>query len=176
MSKIWVTSDWHFCHDRDFIYKPRGFSSVEEMNEMIIENHNKVVSPFDEVYCLGDCMLMNNEKGLDFIKKLNGKKYILRGNHDTEVRIREYASLQDVKYLGYATVLNYKKQKFYLSHYPAICSDYDCSSKETTFNLCGHRHTRNMFLDLDKGAILHVELDTNDCYPWSLDEIMERIM
>ena len=35
MSKIWFTSDLHFCHDRDFIYGPRGFKSVQEMNEAI---------------------------------------------------------------------------------------------------------------------------------------------
>ena len=38
----WFTSDWHFCHDRAFIYEPRGFKNVYEMNETIIKNHNNV--------------------------------------------------------------------------------------------------------------------------------------
>ena len=37
MNKIWLTSDLHFCHNRDFIYEPRGFASVHEMNEAIIK-------------------------------------------------------------------------------------------------------------------------------------------
>ena len=34
---IWLTSDLHFFHNREFVYKPRGFNSVEEMNEKIIQ-------------------------------------------------------------------------------------------------------------------------------------------
>ena len=43
MSKIWLTSDLHFLHNKEFLYKPRGFDSVEEMNEAIIERHNVLV-------------------------------------------------------------------------------------------------------------------------------------
>ena len=59
---IYFTSDWHFFHNKFFIYEPRGFSSVEEMNEAIIKNHNKVVKEEDTIYCLGDCMLNDNQK------------------------------------------------------------------------------------------------------------------
>ena len=38
MNNVYFCSDFHFCHDRDFIYKPRGFDSVYEMNEQIIKN------------------------------------------------------------------------------------------------------------------------------------------
>ena len=37
MEKIWITSDLHFGHDREFIWKARGFNSIEEMNETIIQ-------------------------------------------------------------------------------------------------------------------------------------------
>ena len=37
MSKIFLTSDSHFNHNKDFIYERRGFNSIEEMNEKIIE-------------------------------------------------------------------------------------------------------------------------------------------
>ena len=68
---IFVTSDWHFMHDRAFIWGARGFSSVEEMNNAIIERHNKVVSPEDDVYVLGDLMLGSDlEKGLNLMNQL----------------------------------------------------------------------------------------------------------
>ena len=35
---IWLTSDLHFCHDRYFIYEPRGFENIEDMNETIVNN------------------------------------------------------------------------------------------------------------------------------------------
>ena len=50
MNKIWVTSDWHFCHNRQFVYVPRGFSSIQEMNEAILTNHNNIVDANDDVY------------------------------------------------------------------------------------------------------------------------------
>lgn len=37
MSKIFLTSDLHFNHDREFIYGPRGFKSVEEMAEEMLD-------------------------------------------------------------------------------------------------------------------------------------------
>ena len=51
---IWLCSDWHFCHDRGFVYEPRGFNSIEEMNETIVNKHNSIVLPEDDVYILGD--------------------------------------------------------------------------------------------------------------------------
>ena len=48
MSKIWLTSDLHFGHDREFIWGPRGFKNVNEMNEAIIKNWNAVVAPEDK--------------------------------------------------------------------------------------------------------------------------------
>ena len=77
MSNIWFTSDLHLGHDREFIYKPRGFNSVYEMNEAIIANWNKVVQPEDDIYLLGDVMLGNNEAGIKLLKNLKGSIHII---------------------------------------------------------------------------------------------------
>ena len=84
---IWLCGDWHFCHSRGFIYEPRGFNSIEEMNETIVDRHNSIVLPEDDVYVLGDLMLNDNEKGIELIKQMNGKLHIAIGNHDTISRI-----------------------------------------------------------------------------------------
>ena len=57
MSNIFFTSDLHFCHDREFIWGSRGFSSCDEMNNTIIERWNNTVTDYDIVYVLGDLML-----------------------------------------------------------------------------------------------------------------------
>ena len=54
---IFLTSDMHFGHDREFIWKARGYSSIEEMNEDYVEKWNSVISDEDDVYILGDLML-----------------------------------------------------------------------------------------------------------------------
>ena len=32
MGKIFLTSDTHFNHNKDFVYAARGFKTIEEMN------------------------------------------------------------------------------------------------------------------------------------------------
>ena len=74
---IFLTSDWHFNHDKTFIYEPRNFSTKEEHNLAIITLHNEVVSPDDDVYVLGDLMLGDNKEGIELIKKMNGNLHII---------------------------------------------------------------------------------------------------
>ena len=73
MSKIWLTSDWHFCHEKEFLWSPRGFKNQYEMNAAIIERHNSIVLPDDDIYCLGDCIMNDNEEGIRCIKTIKGK-------------------------------------------------------------------------------------------------------
>lgn len=178
MSKVWFVSDWHFAHDKTFVYEPRGFKNIYEMNEAIIKNHNSVVDYDDDVYCLGDCMLMDNETGLKCIKSLKGKIHIIRGNHCTDTRVELYKTCYNViEVIGYATTLKYGGYHFYLSHYPTITSnnDVDKPLKRRVINLCAHTHTQDKFSDMDKGLIYHVELDAHNNYPVLIDDIIEDI-
>ena len=117
MSKIFVTSDLHFCHDRAFLYGPRGFETVAEHNETIVSNWNKVVSPEDDVYVLGDLMLNDNETACEYIKQLNGRIHIVRGNHDTDARIARYKELPNVVEIVDAARLKYNKYHHLHIHY-----------------------------------------------------------
>ena len=65
---IWFTSDFHFGHEKEFLWKPRGFTTWEEHAQKVIENYNSVVRPNDEVYILGDCMLKNDNFGIECLK------------------------------------------------------------------------------------------------------------
>ena len=111
MSEIFFTSDTHFCHSQPFLYEPRGFSSVEEMNETIIERWNKVIKSEDIVYHFGDTMLNNNEKGIECFKRLNGKIFLIFGNHDTDMRKNLLFSECSNKICGgwYAYLIKYNK-------------------------------------------------------------------
>ena len=176
MNKIYLTSDLHFCHQKEFLYEPRGLSSVHEMNEQIIKNFNEIVDWNDDLYILGDCFLNNNEEGMSYMRRLPGKKHIIWGNHDTVTR-QELMELEGFDCLGYANILKYGGYHFYLSHYPTLTSNYDIDKplKRRMINLCGHSHTKDKFQDMDKGLIFHVELDTNNCYPWLIDDIITNI-
>ena len=174
---IYFTSDLHFCHDKDFIYGPRGFKSVGEMNDAIIKNWNSIVTPADTVYVLGDIMLKDNKNGLKCWEKLVGKKCVILGNHDSNPRVDCYRNSPDTEILGYAVPFKYGKYHFYLSHYPSLTANYDQDDPLSmqVINLCGHTHTKDRFSDMDKGLIYHVELDAHDNKPVSIDKILEDI-
>lgn len=77
----YFTSDHHFWHANILKYCPnREYKSVEEMNEDLINKWNHLVKPEDEVYYLGDFSL--NSRALKIRERLNGKVYLIPGNHD----------------------------------------------------------------------------------------------
>ena len=158
MNEIFFTSDTHFCHQPEFLWKPRGFSSVEEMNEMIIENWNKVVSPDDIVYHLGDTMLTDNEKGIECFKRLNGQIFLIWGNHDTQNRTNALFDACRYKMNGgwYATIIKYGKLSLYLSHYPTLTCNYDDKHfSQHVLSLHGHTHQRTNWLDPKNPFLYH---------------------
>ena len=122
-NRVWVTSDWHIGHDREFIWKTRGFKSVWDMNNEIVTRHNEIVSPDDDVYVLGDLMLGNNEVGLDYIKKLKGNLHIVRGNHDTDTRMDLYNKCYNIVEISEGQFLQYNGHHFYLNHFPTYTSN-----------------------------------------------------
>jgi calcineurin-like phosphoesterase family protein len=169
---IYFTSDWHFGHNKEFIYKPRGFSNVEEMNEAIIERHNLMVSPNDIVYCLGDCMLGDNEKGIDCMKQLNGEIHIIPGNHCTNTRIKLYKENGFIVE-PHALPIKFGKYNFIATHYPMLTGNLEKESlKQMTLNLHGHTHSINRFYN-ELPYCYHVGVDAHDCKPIQIEIILE---
>lgn len=173
--RVFVCSDTHFGHDKDFLYMPRGFTNIQEHNETIVKNWNSKITDDDIVYHLGDVVLGDINTGIEYFKQLKGQIKIIPGNHDTPSKIARYQELENVEVLPLAYLLKHKKYMFYLSHYPTLCSNYDADKplKARVINLCGHHHTSNAWEDWDKGLIYHVEMDAHNCYPILLDEIIE---
>ena len=174
--KIFVTSDLHFNHNKDFIWRDRGFESINEMNEEIISRWNSVVGANDDIYVLGDLMLGDNESGINCLRRLNGRIHVVLGNHDTPVRQSIYLEMPNIVEVEWAIMLPYKKYHFFLTHYPCMTGNYDDKSlKYCVINLCGHIHTKNKYRDMDKGLIYHVDLDAHNCYPVLLDDVIEEL-
>ena len=177
MGKIWLTSDLHFNHDKDFIWQARGFNSVYEMNETIIKNWNSVVDADDDVYVLGDLMLGDCESGIKMIKQLKGNIHVVLGNHDTVNRVNLYKDYYNIVEVVYATTIKFKGYSFYLSHYPTLTSNHDSDKplKAKVISLCGHSHYLNKFKDMDKGMIYHVEQESHNNTPVLLETIIEDL-
>lgn len=173
MSNIWFSSDYHFFHNKNFVYEPRGFSNIEEMNKVIIEKHNSLVQKDDEVYILGDLMLNDNEGGLNCIKQLNGHLHIILGNHCTPTREQLYKTLSNVEGVQLAAKLKYKGYHFFMTHYPCITGNLEKESlKQMTLNLSGHTHSKEKFYQ-NMPFVYNVAVDAHDCYPVHIDQIIE---
>jgi len=87
MSDIWVISDTHFGHSNILKFTDtngnliRGakFSSLEEMDEHMIDQWNSTVKDGDKVYHLGDVYF---GLGHQVLHRLKGQKRLILGNHD----------------------------------------------------------------------------------------------
>lgn len=136
-----VVSDHHFGHTNSWEKfkladgSPlRPFSSNDEMNETMIERHNAKVKQHDTVYFLGDVVI--NRKHLHLAKQLNGRKILIRGNHDI-FRDEEYREVGFEQIHGVRVFVG----KFILSHIPL---HPDCITHRFKVNVHGHLHANEV--------------------------------
>lgn len=140
------------------------------MNEAIISNWNSIVKSEDTVYVLGDLAMGQVDKCVDYIKRLNGKIILIRGNHDTPKRIELFKSLGIEVYDIY--YLPYKGRFFILCHFPIASEEFMkmvTNDNSEVVNLYGHVHS-----NAPKGYVngtYHVGLDTNNLCPISIQQI-----
>ena len=175
MGNIYVTSDLHFGHNREFIWKVRGFLSIEQMNIAYVDRWNAIVTDEDDVYILGDVML-GDKSNIAYVKKLKGKIHIVLGNHDTATREAMYRELPNVVEVAEVGIrLKYKKYHFILTHYPTMTGNLEKESlKQMTLNLYGHTHQISNFYN-DMPFLYHVGVDSHNGYPVLLDSIIEEM-
>jgi calcineurin-like phosphoesterase family protein len=132
-----LIADTHFghqgvCEFTDLNGNPlRPWDSWEEMDEVLVDNWNKVVRPKDKVYHLGDVAMKKIH--LKTLLRLNGDKVLVKGNHDI-FNAKEYAPyFYDVR--G-----THKLDRFLLSHIPI----HPESMGRCSHNIHGHIHERQV--------------------------------
>lgn len=113
--RILFTADTHFGHRNIIRYCNRPFYSVEEMDETLINNWNKVVDKEDVVFHLGDFAVGGAALWSNLLQRLNGKVYLIMGNHDVHTIDKGFEGFQ---YVSWEMLIEIGKQKIYLNHYP----------------------------------------------------------
>ncbi len=175
MGRIFLTSDLHFGHQREFLYGPRGFNTIQEHDEAVIARWNETIQEDDDVYVLGDLMLNDNEHGLDCLRRLKGHIHLVRGNHDTDARWKLYSELENIVEMENVIIFKYRKYHFYLSHFPTLTGNLEKESlHQCTLNLFGHTHDKRHFFE-DRPYMYNVSLDAHNCVPVLLDDIIEEM-
>lgn len=168
------SSDLHFNHINLFENYGRSkfFSSVEDMNETIIANHNSVVSEDDTVYFLGDMVMGRRAESLPLIAEMNGVKHLVMGNHDychpgnkqkiidkwTPEYSKYFESMETERFMDIAG------HKVLLSHFPKSLDHTDdvrYSEHRPTYDgiiLHGHLHCEEIFTEPNH---IHVGIDAS---------------
>lgn len=174
MGEIWFSSDLHLNHDKFFVWKERGFSSVEEMNTTLIDNFNECVKTQDTLYLLGDNWLnCSVEEGITLLHQIRCKDIrFIFGNHDSLQR-REV--LKEVGTpLGWAEMIKDAKKYYLLSHYPTQTANYDDEWATAVRNIHGHTHQTSAINSANDFQI-NVGVDAWNCRPVSFGEVKEFI-
>lgn len=138
-------SDCHFGHENmNTRMDTRGFSSAQEMDEYMIEQWNKKVRKNDEVVILGDLSWGDGNYTNNILKRLNGQKFLIEGNHDRRyLKDKNFDKTLYVWIKPYAE-LNDNNRKIICCHYPVFCYNGQYrklpSGEPRTYMLYGHVH------------------------------------
>ena len=186
--KIYITSDPHLGHQRDFVYGARGFADVKSHDDAVIESFNAVARPNDILWILGDlCLNTTVEQFEAYLARINCQNiYTIWGNHNNPHEKNIYRKQLDrcgispndevypFKYKNLTYWGAYKEvalagQFAVLFHYPIYVWN---EMSHGAWMLCGHSHYGCDFSKADNlnAKILDVGWDGH-LGPWSLEEI-----
>lgn len=174
MKNTYFISDPHFGHKNIIKYANRPFESVDNMNETIIKNWNNLIKPNDEVYILGDVSLTNQEETNKILNRLNGRLYLIKGNHEKSVMSSKenrdrFEWLKDYYELKYE--YNGKRNMIVMCHYAMRVWN---KSHHGSYHLYGHSHDS---LEYEQwGKSMDVGIDSaarilGEYRPFTFDEI-----
>lgn len=169
---IFVSSDHHFGHKNilKFCAETRPFATIEEHTEQLITRHNSVVKQDDEVYLMGDFAFLQPDKILQILKRMNGIKYFLFGNHDKNMKkIPSLISAEFVWMKDYHELRVDRadvRSPIVLHHYPIHSWN---RMHHGALHFYGHTHISIPTMFDGRGKDIGV--DSNNCYPWNVDDL-----
>lgn len=159
-NRVFVISDTHFGHKNilNFEAESRPFATIEEHDGELVRRWNSVVKKNDTVWHLGDVLF--GEHSFDTLKRLNGVKHLVMGNHD-HYPIARYVEHFN-KILGAV-----KLQDCILSHVPVHTSQL----RRFKANIHGHLHSKT----LDDPRYINVCAEHWNLTPVLLDTVLHTL-
>lgn len=163
--KTFVIADTHFGHSNIIKYCDRPFVTVEEMDRKLIQKWNSVVSKNDVVYHLGDFAVSNVDRISSYRNKLNGKIFLIQGNHDG-YNIRKYYEAGFDKVYDKPIIY---KDFFIMSHQPLFIT-----SSMPYANIFGHVHNNPEYTDYTSNTFC-VSCERINYEPVPIDKIVDKM-
>jgi calcineurin-like phosphoesterase family protein len=170
-----VIGDTHWGHSKSLSFLTpdgshlRPFSSCEEMDETMVERWNAVVHQKDTVYHLGDVAIPRS--GLKNLAKCNGRKILIRGNHDT-FKLKDYAEyFEDIRGAHFYQAGSKMLGGLIFTHIPVHPENLQGHYRG---NVHGHLHCHQVIKD---GQIdtryFNACVERNNFTPVALDEVID---
>ncbi|MCC3292873.1 metallophosphoesterase family protein [Arthrobacter sp. zg-Y1110] len=167
MNNVYYWSDPHFGHS--FVAGLRGFSSVDDHDNHLINAWNSRVTKRDSIWVLGDLAAASPSRALEIIRHLPGTKHLVFGNHDVGHPGRRNAHRHHRQYLDvFDTVQSAASRTIggrpvMLSHFPYDGDSHSEYDRHTQWRLRDeggwllHGHVHNEF-DV-RGTQINVGVD-----------------
>lgn len=138
--RTFITSDLHFGHANIMKFCPqsraRFNNDVTYMNETMVAEWNSIVQANDLVYILGDVAFLPAQKATEYMRRCNGKKILVQGNHDRKI-VRDPGFRNCFEEIHSYLDINYAGHKICMFHYPIAEWD-QCHRGSIQFH--GHCH------------------------------------
>lgn len=119
MGELRFISDLHFGHANVLGFDNRPFKTIEEHDQVLIDNWS-VVKPDDDVWILGDISWHNSENTANILKQLPGRKHLCMGNHDGKLLKNKEVRSQFIEICDYKEVA-VNATGIVACHYPIPC-------------------------------------------------------
>lgn len=179
---IHFTSDLHFGHKNIIRFCNRPWKTTEEMDEGLIQNWNSMVKEDDIVFDLGDFAFATNGRWKDILSRLNGKHYLILGNHDV-TRWPGDKIMSLFERVENQMIVKIDDRFVYLNHYPYLCYGGSWRGpKNAVWQLFGHIHSGPNSSGADSDRLVNmfpyqydVGVDNNNYTPVSWERIKEII-
>lgn len=172
--RCYFVSDLQFEHLGGLIAFNRPFNTVKEMNAYMIKSWNSRITPSDTVYICGDFSTGEISQTKAILKKLQGNKVLIFGNHDDELRAQP--DLSDY-FVDAAPMLQiqHNGKNICLCHYPM---PEFVGDREGGWLICGHVHNRTHGLAysiiMQVPTILNAGVDINNFVPVTFEELWQN--
>ena len=171
----YFTSDTHFYHKGIMTYCSRPWADMDAMRIGLIDKWNAVVKPEDDVYVLGDLCFAGAKVHEALIPALNGRKHLVKGNHDG-FPARRYLAWGFVEVIDHSTKLTLSDgREVLLCHYPYISNDDRYPERlpkdEGLMLLHGHVHQAWLY----RGRGLNVGVDVWGYEPVSEEQVIDSL-
>lgn len=166
MAKTYFIADLHFGDEGIIRYENRPFTDAADMEKCLINNWNTAVLPEDTVYVLGDFSCNEEEKDGELLRKLNGTKILVMGNHDNHRKPQQWREL------GFAECSQWPiiwKEFFILSHEPMYINE-----NMPYANVYGHIHNNPSYKDVSKQSAC-VCVERIDYKPISFESLVVQM-